>query len=439
MRQTYDFESFAEQAWLPAEQVRKILEAGLLDLDGDGIFDEYDIYRLQCVAIYQSLGHSIDEIREIMTTSNDVVARRLFAPPERTFTLEETAQRVGLPADKLETLAATLGIQSVCFGEEDIEVLRSVKVMEEVGLSWEAVIEGARVYADSLRRLAEAEVRMTHAYLCEPQKKAGLDENEVAVNVYSAVETLQSVLDPLIQHLHHDYLVREAIDHAFSHFAGGAGSAPGTFEATIMFVDLSLFTSLTESQGDLAAAELIDKFDQLVRRVVFEQGGTLVKQLGDAFMLKFNAPLDAVRSAIALESASEHETNFPALRIGIHSGPVVYKVGDYVGHTVNIASRVASMALPSTILLTESVAQSVMGEGIEVEQVGLRRARGMQNPLTLYRVVRAVPARDPVCGDLVGNPQARFRHEGREYVFCSEKCLKLFLDNPVEYAVLAVS
>jgi class 3 adenylate cyclase len=212
-------------------------------------------------------------------------------------------------------------------------------------------------------------------------------------------------------------------------------------EATILFVDLASFTPLAQVHGDEVAAGVLDRFDALVRTIVLDHHGSLVKQIGDAFMLTFAAPADAVRFAIALDEAVAREENFPAIRAGAHAGPVLYRLGDYVGHTVNLASRIAALAEPNEILATEEVAGAATFEGIVVDEVGDRDIRGVVGSVRLFRITRTgVRAtrreRDPVCGMLVTEPAGRLIVGGFEFVFCSQDCLRRFLADPDRYAAV---
>ena len=74
------------------------------------------------------------------------------------------------------------------------------------------------------------------------------------------------------------------------------GEPPGQLEVTVVFVDLSGFTALTEAMGDLKTAEVLDRFSGLVRQSVTAFGGQVVKQIGDAFLLVFREPGSAASS-----------------------------------------------------------------------------------------------------------------------------------------------
>jgi len=111
-----------------------------------------------------------------------------------------------------------------------------------------------------------------------------------------------------------------------------------------------------------------------------------VKQVGDGFMLAFRDPAAAVRFAVATQAELARDPDLPAIRVGINSGPALYRTGDYLGGAVNVASRVVSSAMAGQILLTEPVAKAATNEGIPVEEVGVRIMRGVDDPLALYRV-----------------------------------------------------
>jgi class 3 adenylate cyclase len=79
--------------------------------------------------------------------------------------------------------------------------------------------------------------------------------------------------------------------------------------------------------------------------------------------------------------------------VGINAGPALYRTGDYLGSAVNVDSRVVNSAMPGQILLTEPVATAASEAGIEIDELGVRMMRGVDNPLALYRVRPAVKER----------------------------------------------
>jgi class 3 adenylate cyclase/YHS domain-containing protein len=236
-------------------------------------------------------------------------------------------------------------------------------------------------------------------------------------------------------------LLRASVQEALADLeAADRGGDRDSLHATIVFVDLASFTPLAQIHGDEVAAEVLDRFDELVRELLERHTGTLVKQIGDAFMLTFADPLVATRFVVDLDDAAVREPNFPAIRAGINAGRVLYRVGDYVGHTVNVASRIAAIAKAHEILITEPVAKAAEAGGIPLEHAGERRLAGVEEPVALWHVARegeraTYRELDPVCGMAVGtDAAAHVSYGGFEYAFCSHACLRRFLEDPTRYA-----
>jgi class 3 adenylate cyclase len=113
-----------------------------------------------------------------------------------------------------------------------------------------------------------------------------------------------------------------------------------------------------------------------------------------------------VASARRALDAVARDSEIPPLHVGIHTGPAIYRAGDDIGSTVNLASRVTGASAAGEILLTEAVA-SELGAGEITEPVGVRLLRGAGRPLGLFRVIRCEERRAPVCNTIVINPTGR--------------------------------
>jgi adenylate cyclase len=340
-----------------------------------------------------------------------------------------------LTSEQVRALQVATGLPETFLDEQN---LSTTKQLLDAGIPWEAVMEGTRVLGDSIRRIADTEVKLFHTHVHERLLKEGIPEEELVKLVQEASDAALPLMDQVLLFLHHGHLLRASVEDALVHLEGGDPAAtPGAMDVSILFVDIALFTSLAQAHGDEAAMEVVERFDSMVRSLALAHGGTLVKQIGDEFMLAFSDPADAARFAVALDELAAVEPQFPSLRAGINHGSVLFRMGDYFGNTVNVAARVVSMAMAGEILVTEPVAAAAEAAGIPVEQLGVRVARGVQDPLALARIVRVRPAaeRDPVCGMTVdAQAPAQLVHEGRRLFFCSQDCLRTFLAAPERYA-----
>ena len=407
------------------------MAGGLLDPDADGWLDELDVARFQTARGLADPTMSMDELL-VRARRLPMVGEELFGwDPVRT--VDEASEATGIDVETLAALLDIVGIGSAAVPERDFEVLRMFNVAVESGLPRDAIFEILRVYADSMRRVAEAEGRLVHVHLHERMLAAGVPEHEVNNVVLAAQEGLNGLVDPLLQFLHRRYALWAYVEDAFYHLAAkeNRNGPIGSVQSTIMFVDVASFTEVTETSGDEAAARLLNHVDVMVRRGAALNDGKLVKQLGDGFMLAFYTPAGAVRYARDLQQSAKQSAEAVHLRIGMNTGIVIYRGGDYIGSTVNLASRVAAAAMPDQTLMTESVAREAQASGISVERAGARLMRGVDAPVTLYRLAAATRD-DPVCGLSVAEPPpARLQRNGDDIWFCSESCLRSFLASNV--------
>jgi len=124
---------------------------------------------------------------------------------------------------------------------------------------------------------------------------------------------------------------------------------------TLVFTDIVDSTVLAERLGDERWVGLVKDHESEIRRITGRQGGTVVKMLGDGSMLAFDSARAAVRTAVAIQEA----TDGYGVRIGVHAGEVVHSEGDLLGVTVNKAARVASIAEGGQVLASSVVAELV--------------------------------------------------------------------------------
>ena len=208
---------------------------------------------------------------------------------------------------------------------------------------------------------------------------------------------------------------------------------------TFGFVDLAGFTALTEVHGDADAVVLIQRFIELAEATLADDTGTLVKTIGDAVMLRFATPTEALAAMQQLFADVAAEPDFPALRAGLNHGPAIALGGDFFGSTVNLAARIAGEARGGQLLAALIVAEAAEDVGLEIIDLGDFHLRNLVEPVRLYEVVLGPPiaptAIDPVCRMTVDPHQAigRIHHAGVDYWLCSLKCAAAFTAAPEAY------
>ena len=207
--------------------------------------------------------------------------------------------------------------------------------------------------------------------------------------------------------------------------------------STFVFADIAGYTALTEAHGDEDAAQLARDFCRAVSRLVADRG-EVVKTIGDAVMVRYPAPDEAVRLGLRIAREVMAGHGFPTVRVGMHHGRAIERDGDWFGATVNVAARVAAVAAGGEVLLTKDVLEAAGElEGVRFESRGERSLRNVAAPVALFAAVdaeaRATEHRlDPVCHMVVieGREAGSVRYEDAEYRFCSLECIRRFADDP---------
>ena len=179
-----------------------------------------------------------------------------------------------------------------------------------------------------------------------------------------------------------------------------------TVEATVAFIDICSFTSISENETpDKVVMLLNNYFDVMVTQIIKHEG-YIDKFIGDAIMAVFrgNYHLDrAVEACIAIRNEIEkipvesEKTNFsPKVSIGINSGEMISgNIGsanlrrlDYtvIGDVVNVAQRLQSAAKDGQILITETSYQKIK-EFFNCSKIGEASLKNKANNVMVYEVL----------------------------------------------------
>jgi adenylate cyclase len=215
-------------------------------------------------------------------------------------------------------------------------------------------------------------------------------------------------------------------------------TTPGV-AATFLFADIAGFTALTEAHGDEEAATLVAEFCAEVKAELPQFGGTHVKSIGDALMLRIPEPADAVQLGLRIAHELMPGHGAPAVRVGLHHGSYVERDGDFFGAAVNLAARVSGQAVGGEVLVTGYTAALAPDiDGVLYEPRGRQSLRNVREPVELFAAVRTGQdtkkrlAVDPVCQMAVDPDHAagRLMYEGTAYFFCTLDCAGAFAHRP---------
>jgi hypothetical protein len=140
---------------------------------------------------------------------------------------------------------------------------------------------------------------------------------------------------------------------------------------------------------------MLQRFDGIVRPLVRAFDGRVVKTIGDAYLLTFRSPTNAllcsmaVHDRIAETDAQVAAADRFAVRAAVNVGEVRIEGGDVYGEAVNIASRIEGKAAAGEIYFSESAYLSMTKSEVPSEEVGPAELKGIAGTVKLYRIPRA--------------------------------------------------
>ncbi len=343
------------------------------------------------VARMRERGHSLEDLKRAGREGRLAFgfAEELFFGPEEQVTVEEVAAETGLEPELIERILVILGTplgSQRTLSPSDVGALRHCARVLAAGFPLVAFLQLVRVYVQSLRRIADAEVRLFHLYVHEPMIRDGVPELEMAEEMGQLAGDILPLAAPLTEYLHSRYLrfflEQDVVGHMETGL-GGVSADLGQVTVTFCFIDITGFTRYTEEEGDLEALDLVERFVDTVESTLPPEA-TIVKTIGDEVMVVSPESVSLTEWAVRFLSTFSER---PRPRVGIHCGEAVYRDGDYFGGQVNLAHRVVSRAQAGEVLVTDRVVEAIdEREGLELEPIGEVRLKGFPTPTPLFTV-----------------------------------------------------
>ena len=433
----------------PIDQLAKFAERGLLIRQAGGSYNADSLNRVLLIRFARERGVDEDRLAAAVDAQGDLLgifdALSTGEPTEHT--LQQAASAAGLPSDIIAELGEVLVWDATARATtQDVDALVLLAQALEMGLDRTPLLELVRVYADLLDRLADAEVRIFHEYVHEEFRSQGLSGPELLEATESLGKPLLKLVEPAVVYFHRRAWQRVNGEDLLRHVMESEAPptpTPGELVVTVLFIDLAGYTPLTLAMGDAIAADVLRRFAAVVRAGASTMGGRIVKQIGDAFMLTFVDAGDAIRFGLDVRNRVEEESQFPAVHLGAHTGPVLFREADYVGAAVNLAARVASAGSAGQFLITEAVrAAAVHVPDAEFTSLPARTLKGITEPVQLMDVRqrgREASATslhiDPVCGMQLdpSDVATTTNWRGESYYFCSQECADAFVGSPERF------
>lgn len=242
-------------------------------------------------------------------------------------------------------------------------------------------------------------------FVCKP-----VNFEDLEVTIEKTIQHVNQVKETL-QAIKENNILRMYVDESVLNFMNkqefeSSLMSNETIEASVVFIDICSFTSITETASANKVVRLLNNYFDVMVKEIIAQGGLVDKFIGDAIMAVFRGDyhLDrAIEASLAVKAqieklpAEQNGVEFsPQVAIGIQSGEMIcgnigsatLKRLDFtvIGDVVNTAQRLQSAAAPGQILIDETAYEKVK-EFFNCKKVGQLSVKNKQCTLIAYEVL----------------------------------------------------
>jgi adenylate cyclase len=199
----------------------------------------------------------------------------------------------------------------------------------------------------------------------------------------------------------------------------------------ILIADLSGYTALTETHGASSAADVIDKYIEIVNNSLVGKS-RLHERVGDEVMIVSDSPDHLLSTAVVLLQNVSREYNFLQIHGALHYGKILNRNNSLFGSALNLTSRMAAKAQPGTFLSSGDFLNAVEErDSYSFQSIGIHNFKNVTEEREVFEIAIEKPEAlyvDPVCRMLLNDAEKRVSHPVRpDLFFCSTNCLEIFM------------
>ncbi|MGE9808908.1 adenylate/guanylate cyclase domain-containing protein [Janibacter sp. G1551] len=324
----------------------------------------------------------------------------------------EVSRGAGVSIRSARKLWHALGFPQVpegeaMFTEADSEALAiAARMVREGGYEEEFILAMTRALARNTDRLAVWQTQLVSEALAgqaagfagdavEPDSEEGGRRGvtpEVARETARQLVDMVDVLEPLLV-----YAWRRQLTAALSRFLADADPTTETLghERTVGFADLVNFTNVVRRLSETELGHLVQRFEVTASDIITAHGGRVIKTVGDEVMFTTHEAAPAAAIALDLVEACAEDDVLPDVRVGMAYGPVISRLGDVFGTTVNRASRLTAVTPKRGVFVDDALTRRLAAlSGFETWPERRRVLRGIGS-VTPSRLQRSTGARVP--------------------------------------------
>ncbi len=278
-----------------------------------------------------------------------LVIDHIVVPEKGIYTQDEVIAQTGLGDDGRRFWRA-LGFSDPdpderMFSQIDLEMLQLVGAVLRLDLlDHDVALQMARVIGSSMERIAQSHIDGIEARLDSGASE--LDEQIAVLRAGLLLPTMPRILE---------YAWRRHLQSAARRRLVRDSMETGQRVVCVGFADLVGFTALSQQLEDEQLVRVVDRFEATAYDIIGAAGGRVVKMIGDEVMFEVVDPIRAATVALDLSAAYHDDESVSDVRVGLALGPVLSREGDLFGPTVNLASRIVSIAFAGSVVVSGEV------------------------------------------------------------------------------------
>ena len=289
---------------------------------------------------------------------------RILMPGKERYTQAEVVEKVGFDIEEARRYWRALGFPDIpegqrAFTDGDVEALRTLKELTDQGVvDPEVAMQLARVFGQSLSRMADSQVATQRNRVEQPLRSAGASEQEIAEAVTAVAAAMLPTVEGLVLYAWRRHLAAAAQRQLYF----GPDATTGQETLTVGFADMVGFTAISQQLDEHELAGTVDRFESIAFDTIAAYGGRVVKMIGDEVMYVTEDEAAGAMIAMTLAEVYGDDETMPDVRVGLAMGPVLAREGDYFGPTVNLASRIVNIAYAGSAVVSDQVHEALEGD-----------------------------------------------------------------------------
>lgn len=355
-----------------SDPVQRWIDAGLYDPA-----DDTDGQRRELLVWFDEIGYSPEIFQGVDPADLATVGNQHLSRPGPLLSRAEAQKQSGMSPELFERVVRASGWpDTLQYTERDIEALHSFGAASEM-FSIDELLHFVRVLNATMGRLAEAATALFRIDVGSEIEASGGREADWAKSNYEASHLMAPITTAM-----EAFLLIQLEQSSRRGDAGRqqvSGTNSSTLQLAVGFVDLVGYTQLSEQLQPDDLGAFIQTFEARAYELVAANNGRVVKLIGDEVMFVTVDPNDACRIAKQIIESFDGEATTPSG--GVAFGEVIARGGDFYGRIVNLAARMADLAVPNEVLVDEPTAAAATDETFE--PAGRRQLKGFSQPLAL--------------------------------------------------------